>query len=305
MPHTLSPTWQAVILAGSGGAQLHPLNSDGTPKVLLPVGNRPLLSFPLRTLAEAGVRDVSILCEGEPAASAVQAWLASSEAAGLGLRPEVIRVPEETSPVEALRSIRERLRADDLVILSGDVVTEVPLAGQLLLHRLRGSAITPLLARRRVSAAAECKPGQAPRNVDYVGLRGRDEIVYFMRSPERARHLRLPARVLEASPAVQVRSDLADMHVYAVRTAALLAVLAARSDLHHLGEHVVPFMVRQRSRRAPLALDGGEPPRPERWTGWRVVPESVEFWRDRAFRLHDRLRFDRDGPVWRRTRLWP
>ncbi|KAK2075787.1 hypothetical protein QBZ16_001528 [Prototheca wickerhamii] len=249
MPHTLSPTWQAVILAGSGGAQLHPLNSDGTPKVLLPVGNRPLLSFPLRTLAEAGVRDVSILCEGEPAASAVQAWLASSEAAGLGLRPEVIRVPEETSPVEALRSIRERLRADDLVILSGDVVTE-------------------------------CKPGQAPRNVDYVGLRGRDEIVYFLRSPERARHLRLPARVLEASPAVQVRSDLADMHVYAVRTAALLAVLAARADLHHLGEHVVPFMVRQRSRRAPLALDGGEPPR--RGTG--PPPASGEReWRCTAF----------------------
>lgn len=57
--------------------------------------------------------------------------------------------------------------------------------------------------------------------------------------------------------------------------------------------------------RETARFDGGEPPRPERWTGWRVVPESVEFWRDRAFRLHDRLRFDRDGPVWRRTRLWP
>jgi len=46
-------------------------------------------------------------------------------------------------------------------------------------------------------------------------------------------------------------------------------------------------------------------PRPERWTGWRVVPDSVEFWRDRPFRLHDRLRFDRAGESWTRTRLWP
>ena len=49
----------------------------------------------------------------------------------------------------------------------------------------------------------------------------------------------------------------------------------------------------------------GEVPRPERWTGWRVAPEAVEFWRDRPFRLHDRLRFDRAGQGWTKTRLWP
>jgi pyridoxamine 5'-phosphate oxidase len=49
----------------------------------------------------------------------------------------------------------------------------------------------------------------------------------------------------------------------------------------------------------------GDVPRPERWTGWRVVPDSVEFWRDRPFRLHDRLRFDRTGADWSKTRLWP
>ncbi|WP_298745777.1 pyridoxamine 5'-phosphate oxidase [uncultured Brevundimonas sp.] len=49
----------------------------------------------------------------------------------------------------------------------------------------------------------------------------------------------------------------------------------------------------------------GDVPRPERWTGWRVVADSVEFWRDRPFRLHDRLRFDRAGTGWAKTRLWP
>jgi hypothetical protein len=46
-------------------------------------------------------------------------------------------------------------------------------------------------------------------------------------------------------------------------------------------------------------------PRPERWSGWRVTPQVVEFWRDRPFRLHDRLRFTRDGDAWLRQRLWP
>lgn len=52
-------------------------------------------------------------------------------------------------------------------------------------------------------------------------------------------------------------------------------------------------------------FDGQDVPRPDRWTGWRVVPQQIEFWRDRPFRLHDRLRFDREGDAWRRTRLWP
>ena len=57
--------------------------------------------------------------------------------------------------------------------------------------------------------------------------------------------------------------------------------------------------------REAARFEGEDVPRPERWTGWRVVPESVEFWRDRPFRLHDRLRFDRDGGGWTKTRLWP
>jgi pyridoxamine 5'-phosphate oxidase len=52
-------------------------------------------------------------------------------------------------------------------------------------------------------------------------------------------------------------------------------------------------------------FEGVEPPRPPHWTGWRVVPRSVEFWRDRPYRLHDRLRFDRSGDAWTRTRLQP
>ncbi|NNE56728.1 MAG: pyridoxamine 5'-phosphate oxidase [Hellea sp.] len=46
-------------------------------------------------------------------------------------------------------------------------------------------------------------------------------------------------------------------------------------------------------------------PRPPYWTGWRVVPEQIEFWRDRPFRLHDRLRFTRSGDDWTKERLFP
>lgn len=49
----------------------------------------------------------------------------------------------------------------------------------------------------------------------------------------------------------------------------------------------------------------GEVPRPEHWSGLRLVPETVEFWQGRPNRLHDRLRFRRDGDGWLIERLGP
>lgn len=57
--------------------------------------------------------------------------------------------------------------------------------------------------------------------------------------------------------------------------------------------------------RETARFDGQDVPRPARWTGWRVIPDAVEFWRDRPFRLHDRLRFDRVDDEWKRERLYP
>ncbi|MGZ0188178.1 MAG: pyridoxamine 5'-phosphate oxidase [Alphaproteobacteria bacterium] len=48
-----------------------------------------------------------------------------------------------------------------------------------------------------------------------------------------------------------------------------------------------------------------EPPRPENWTGFRMTPERIEFWRDGAFRLHDRVVYTPDRGQWRTERLYP
>jgi pyridoxamine 5'-phosphate oxidase len=63
------------------------------------------------------------------------------------------------------------------------------------------------------------------------------------------------------------------------------------------------FEARYAAARA--RFEGGEVPRPPRWSGWRVAPETIEFWSDRPHRLHERRLFARDGGGWREGLLYP
>ena len=54
------------------------------------------------------------------------------------------------------------------------------------------------------------------------------------------------------------------------------------------------------------SFEGGEVPRPPHWSGFRIVPDEIEFWQEGRHRLHDRVAYRRkEGGAWERVRLWP
>ena len=49
----------------------------------------------------------------------------------------------------------------------------------------------------------------------------------------------------------------------------------------------------------------GDIPRPEFWSGFRVIPKTIEFWSDRPFRLHEREVFNKTDDGWSTQRIYP
>jgi translation initiation factor eIF-2B subunit gamma len=240
---------QAVILAGGGGGRVYyPVNAAGLPKVLMPVANRPLITFPLRALQDAGMLEALIVCEGDAASSSVRSWI--SQQPPSTMRVEVVRVQEGVGSVAALRYVIDRLRGDTFLLLSGDVVTEVPLRAMLLAHQLKGAALTALLGRRP-SPAADTQPGKAPTGVDYVGIADGDRLAFYLHSPQVIRDLRLPATVLHCHPALTLTTRLLDMQVLVLNTTLIRCVLESRSDLLRLEEHLLPLLVQHQTVPPP------------------------------------------------------
>nr|WP_298899194.1 pyridoxamine 5'-phosphate oxidase [uncultured Altererythrobacter sp.] len=104
-------------------------------------------------------------------------------------------------------------------------------------------------------------------------------------------------------PLTEVSPEMADAYFHS--RPFVSQVGSAASDQSRPLESRATY-IRRIEQLEEACKEAGEVPRPPHWTGFTLAPQRIEFWRDRANRLHDRRQFDRaaDGG-WTNTLLYP
>ena len=131
---------QAVILVGGEGTRLRPLTST-VPKPVVPLVDRPFISFMLEWLQGHGIDDVIMSCGF--LATSVRNVLGDGSALGIKLR--FVEEPDPRGTAGALK-FAESLLDERFLMLNGDVLTDIDLTGQIAQHERTGAKATLALA---------------------------------------------------------------------------------------------------------------------------------------------------------------
>jgi len=113
------------------------------------------------------------------------------------------------------------------------------------------------------------------------------------------------AALLFHRPDIQVRVEGRVERIPAEESDAYWATRPPASRRSAAASHQSQQLGSRAELEAAVAAQPAEPPRPERWGGFRLIPDTYEFWEHRDDRLHDRLVFRLADGVWGQERLQP
>jgi mannose-1-phosphate guanylyltransferase len=127
---------QAVILVGGEGTRLRPLTST-VPKPVVPLVDRPFISFMLEWLRQHGIDDVIMSCGF--LATSVRSVL--GDGSGFGIRLRFVEEPDPRGTAGALK-LAESMLDERFLMLNGDVLTDIDLSEQMAQHEATGAKAT-------------------------------------------------------------------------------------------------------------------------------------------------------------------
>jgi dTDP-glucose pyrophosphorylase len=131
---------QAVVMAGGFGTRLRPLTED-LPKPLLPVGDRPLLERTIEQLRQAGIRNVSITTHFM--AEKIKQHFGDGNVFGVDINYVEEITPLGTAGALGLMDVPK----DPLLVINGDILTQVNFRAMLDFHRQNQAALTVAVRR--------------------------------------------------------------------------------------------------------------------------------------------------------------
>jgi mannose-1-phosphate guanylyltransferase len=158
---------QAVVLVGGEGRRLRPL-TDTRPKPMVPLLDRPFVEHQLDHLRRSGVREIVFSCGYRP--DALEAHF--GDGARLGMRIGYVVDPEPLGTAGAVRNAEPLLHGGDVLVLNGDILTDLDLAALTARHGATGAEATIVLT-----------PVEDPSAFGLVRLRAGGQVEAFLEKP--------------------------------------------------------------------------------------------------------------------------
>ncbi|KAI9496112.1 nucleotide-diphospho-sugar transferase [Zychaea mexicana] len=235
--HKLSE-FQAVVLAGYGSTnRLYPISEeDNVPKALLPVANKPIISYTLDWLEKAGIHDAILLVQASGAAhSKLSAYIARGYQGSVHCN--VVAVDEDFGSADALRSIKDKIERD-FIVVPCDLITDLNPREILDVHRVEDPTMTALFYESSLS-----ETGKDDALAPYVGIEPvQSSLVYKVRRSE-DEDFSMRMSLLNKFPRVRVHTDLYDAHLYIFKRW-VLDMVADKENISSISEDLIPMLVK-------------------------------------------------------------
>jgi len=248
---TVTGSMQAVVMAGGKGSRMTELTS-GKAKCLLPVGNYPLVWYPVNMLQAAGFTDAIVVVPD----SARQEVARIPSTYGLNIKLDIFGIPghQELGTADSLRLISDKITGTDILIVSGDLMLEESLRGVVDLHRMNNSSFTALLSKPMFDVKSAVVPGSKStkhkKERDLIGLSG-DRVCLFTAEADVEEEVKISDRIIRAMGRIHIHSDILDTHLYIMKKWVCDYVLYDKNISTIKGELLPILVKKQFSRQVP------------------------------------------------------
>ena len=245
---------QAVIIVEFDDGRMYPVVEDSSPKCLLPVANRELLSYQLDVLSKSGVEEVYIVAHTDYQEALSTFLRGSDHMRHTDLAVDLVVVDSMTGSADGLRAISERLRGD-FIVMSGDSFCKLPLGPLASRHRLKNADVTMLLSQAPYDES-EKKGG--PKKVrmdeeDREVIAFNDDARVLMKLPmadieadsDKDGCVEIHKAVLQYGGNLAIKTDLVDMGVYVFSYWVLELLSSSKTRFVSVQADLVPFLVKR------------------------------------------------------------
>ncbi|PVF97474.1 nucleotide-diphospho-sugar transferase [Serendipita vermifera] len=233
------PEFQAIILAGLG-SQLTPLTSPHgdtpTPRALLPVANKPLLSYGLSWLEEADIKEALIVCPPSHVSALTNHIQTTSPHLKVEIHAFESALDGSTSTIDILRKISSRIHSD-FIVLSSDFVPSSSTRLASLLNVWR-TDITGMIMACLFYEASEERQKRKDKPIPAIAFK--DSSILNISYAE-DNHVQIPMHLFEKFGNCRMTRNLDDSHVYVFKRT-VLDILPMLPHIQSIRKDLIPFL---------------------------------------------------------------